>query len=61
VPISANGSPGFAFDKPAGPGGPYGHTATREVEPSEGKIIGTHAFLDRGLFALCGVPRILTE
>jgi RNA polymerase sigma-70 factor (ECF subfamily) len=56
VPISANGSPGFASYK-AAPDGSYTPFALHILEMEGGRVTGHHSFLDSArLFPLFGLP-----
>jgi RNA polymerase sigma-70 factor, ECF subfamily len=49
LPVSANGSPGLAFYRPARPDGPYEAYGIQVMELSGARIIGIHVFLDPGV------------
>jgi RNA polymerase sigma-70 factor, ECF subfamily len=56
VPISANGSPGFAQYRPSADGG-HEPWALQVLEISDGRITGLNSFLDtQRLFPLFGLP-----
>ncbi|HEU0130022.1 MAG TPA: sigma-70 family RNA polymerase sigma factor [Mycobacteriales bacterium] len=56
IPVSANGSPAFAAYKQSGPGR-WAPFALQVVEPSGGRLVALHHFLDaERLFAAFGLP-----
>jgi len=55
-PVEANGTPGFAQWRSAGPGAGYNAWAIHLVEMSDGQISGIHFFVDPNLFSLFDLP-----
>lgn len=57
VPVSANGSPGFAHYKPAEDGDGFVPWAVQVIDIQDGAITGMHCFLDvPRWFPLFGLP-----
>ncbi len=56
LPVSVNGSPGFAQYRASGPGGRHEPWSIQVLEIENGKISHVHHFLDTALFERFGLP-----